>query len=469
MASKNLILGVDLGTTSVKVVIVNVDTNEIVGKHSKDTQSNVPSDQGTDGNKQNVPKIISALNTCVAKLNKDMLRQVKKIGICGQMHGVMLWRNEADAKPWERVERDGSLIRYDVVQEKVSALYTWQDNRCDAEFIASLPKARSHLPAYSGYGITTLFWMAKHKPDKLAKYNCAGTIQDFAVAILGNLDKPVMSTQSAASWGYFDCKDHEWNLESLKSGGFPIEFLPKLAKSGSIVTALTDDWHTIPKGTPIGVAMGDLQCSVLATIENPLDAVLNVSTSAQLAFVAQDFTPTNDEPIVRPIEYFPYFDGKFLAVAASLNGGNALATFVKMIQQWCMELGFPVPQSKVWEKLLDLAINDNAVSELQIQPTLLGERFLPESNCCVNNINIGNLGLGQVFRSLCRGLLQNLHSMMPKDILIKANISRIVGNGSGLSRNKVLQTEVQQLYELPLVFTSGGDAAKGAAMAVKDS
>lgn len=36
-------------------------------------------------------------------------------------------------------------------------------------------------------------------------------------------------------------------------------------------------------------ALGDLQCSVLATLRNPDDAVLNISTSAQLAFVATGF------------------------------------------------------------------------------------------------------------------------------------------------------------------------------------
>lgn len=66
----------------------------------------------------------------------------------------------------------------------------------------------------------------------------------------------------------------------------------------------------------------------------------------------------------------------------------------------------------------------------------------------------------------CVNLLLFLNSMMPRDILTKANIKRIVGNGSGLSRNKVLQKEVQRLYQLPLVFTSGGDAAKGAALSV---
>lgn len=55
--------------------------------------------------------------------------------------------------------------------------------------------------------------------------------------------------------------------------------------------------------------------------------------------------------------------------------------------------------------------------------------------------------------------------MMPRDMLINSGITRIVGNGSGLSRNKTLQNEVQQQYQLPLVFTAGGDAARGAAIA----
>lgn len=92
--------------------------------------------------------------------------------------------------------------------------------------------------------------------------------------------------------------------------------------------------------------MGDLQCSVLATIESLQDAVLNISTSAQLAFVVENYQPTSGPPEPSAVEYFPYFENKYLAVAASLNGGNALATFVKMLQQWCMELGFSVPQCK---------------------------------------------------------------------------------------------------------------------------
>lgn len=74
--SSGYVLGIDIGTTSVKVCVFNPRTNEIEAQIGKDTQANVPSDQGIDGNKQDVPKIISALNTCVAKLQKNLLQQV---------------------------------------------------------------------------------------------------------------------------------------------------------------------------------------------------------------------------------------------------------------------------------------------------------------------------------------------------------------------------------------------------------
>lgn len=90
--------------------------------------------------------------------------------------------------------------------------------------------------------------------------------------------------------------------------------------------------------------MGDIQCSVYATIESPNDAVLNVSTSAQLAFVVEDYVATSGPAQSSPVQYIPYFDGAYLAVAATLNGGNALATFVRMLQQWTLQLGFPVTQ-----------------------------------------------------------------------------------------------------------------------------
>jgi sedoheptulokinase len=71
-----LVLGIDVGTTSVKVVIVQKQTQAILANQSKDTQANVPSDLGIEGNKQDVPKILSAIHNCLSRLPKDLLRQV---------------------------------------------------------------------------------------------------------------------------------------------------------------------------------------------------------------------------------------------------------------------------------------------------------------------------------------------------------------------------------------------------------
>ncbi|KAJ8947007.1 hypothetical protein NQ318_019088 [Aromia moschata] len=311
-------LGIDIGTTSVKVCIVSTKTSEVIAQHVKDTQSNIPSDTGPGGNKQDVPKIISALNLCVSKLPKQHLQYVSKIGICGQMHGIMFWKNEEGRMAWDMIEKDKS-VRYDVVQGRVSALYTWQDNRCDPEFLASLPKPQSHLNVSSGFGTATIFWMlpdlvTKQRrksilPEKLKKYNCCGTIADFAVAMLCNLNKPTMSYQNAASWGYFDCANHKWNSEILQDSGFPMHLLPEVQASGEIAGRLAKNWHTIPKGTPIDAQLrpGTYSALYYRRWKPPQDAVLNISTSAQICFVVDDYEPGLGPPEITPVEYLPYF------------------------------------------------------------------------------------------------------------------------------------------------------------------
>ena len=59
--------------------------------------------------------------------------------------------------------------------------------------------------------------------------------------------------------------------------------------------------------------------------------------------------------------------------------------------------------------------------------------------------------------------------MMSRDELESKGINRIVGNGSGLVRNPVLQKEVLHWYNLSLELGHTGDAALGAALALINS
>lgn len=52
-----------------------------------------------------------------------------------------------------------------------------------------------------------------------------------------------------------------------------------------------------------------------------------------------DFKPPDSPQPDSAISYFPYVGDSYLAVAASLNGGNVLAMFVAMLKLWMKELG----------------------------------------------------------------------------------------------------------------------------------
>ena len=80
----------------------------------------------------------------------------------------------------------------------------------------------------------------------------------------------------------------------------------------------------------------------------------------------------------------------------------------------------------------------------------------------------GNISLGEVTRSVCRGVIENLASMMNPDMLKERGITRIVGSGACLIRNQVLQREIQEMYQTPVEFVEEGNACIGAAMAVAD-
>ena len=71
-------------------------------------------------------------------------------------------------------------------------------------------------------------------------------------------------------------------------------------------------------------------------------------------------------------------------------------------------------------------------------------------------------------RSVCKGIIANLASMMTPEMLKEGGIKRIVGSGACLIRNQVLQREIKELYKIPVHFVEEGNACIGAAMAIGD-
>ncbi|XP_072098942.1 sedoheptulokinase [Mobula birostris] len=455
------VLGVDIGTTSVKVVLLEAESQAVVESQTRESGAELSSPEGEQAREQDVGQIVSALHCCVTALPRERLCRVARIGVSGQMHGVVLW-NEEGCK-WQETEAG-----FTFQPGETSHLVTWQDGRCHHAFLASLPQPDSHLALASGFGCATIFWYTRNRHQFLQNFTAAGTIQDYVVAALCGLRKPLMSAQNAASWGYFNTRCGTWNLRILTESGFPTRLLPDIMESGSVAGMTICEWCGVPKGTEVGVALGDLQCSVYSCMANKTDAVLNISTSAQLCFaLPPDFQPPDCPNTTSSIAYFPYLDRTYLAVAAALNGGNVLSCFVSMLKQWMQEFGLDVPDCTIYSQAITSALSVTH-TELVVEATVFGERHLPGRLGCVTNISPSSLSLGHVTRALCRGVVHNLHSMLPGQRLAESGVRTIVGSGSALARNPVLKQELEKIFTLPIVYREMADSAVGVAMVMLD-
>lgn len=199
---------------------------------------------------------------------------------------------------------------------------------------------------------------------------------------------------------------------------------------------------------------------------------MNISTSAQLAFVADhEFIHNNFSKIPSSIQIQPFFQSRFISVAAALNGGNCLATFVDVLSCWMRDLAIvDLPDKEIiFDRILQLASTADSHNSLQIKPTLLGERHDPQLRGSVSYITPHNLELGNVVKAILCGIVSNMNDMMPGEFLQKAGIRRIVGSGRLLASCAFLCKVVESKFQLPVTVGASGDAATGAALAMMPS
>ena len=134
---------------------------------------------------------------------------------------------------------------------------------------------------------------------------------------------------------------------------------------------------------------------------------------------------------------------------------------------WIKDLGInnSLPSTdELYQRILDCADKKGSTS-LKVIPTLWGERHTPDKRGQVSNLTSDNISLGDVSLALCQGLVENLQEMMSKEFLQSHGIQRIVGTGSALMKNQVLQKQVEQVFGLPLVLSDSSEASVGAALA----
>lgn len=199
-AGKSLTLGIDIGTTSIKTALINNTSELIVAQNNVEHCADLVCTL-KNFREQSVHKLFVALENCIKLLPNDARKLVQDIVVCGQMHGCVLWSSES-------IRAAKNLGDEDFI---VTSLITWEDKRCSNEFLNSLPK--SNFPLASGFGCATLFWLQRHHPEVIGRFDCAGTVMDLVASYLCHTSQVYMSTQNACSWGYYDVEKREWEID----------------------------------------------------------------------------------------------------------------------------------------------------------------------------------------------------------------------------------------------------------------
>ena len=399
-------IGIDLGTTSICAVAVDIDTGAVI--KSKTVPSNAfINTENVWERVQDVSAIISIATT----LADDFIdADTCVIGVTGQMHGIVY------------VDEKGKAV---------SNLYTWQDARGNLPY-GDTTYAK-HLDSFSGYGNVTDFYNKVNglRPESAVTY-C--TIHDYLVMTLCGLVSPVIHSTDAASFGCFDIEKNTFNyeLDVKVTGGFDI--------AGEY------------KGISVGVAIGDNQASVFSSVSSDDDILLNVGTGSQVSVISEKCV------VGENIEVRPFFDGKYLLCGAALCGGRAYSVLKDFYASVLKAAG--IENADVYAVMDNML--QNAADSLSVDTRFEGTRRNPDLTGSISGIRTDNFTPAHLTLGFLEGMVEELYSMY---LQTEKKNGSIVGSGNGIRKNPQLVAAAEKKFGSKMKIPAHlEEAAYGAAM-----
>jgi len=422
----NVFLGIDLGTGSVKLMLVDADGGEHVAVRSYPVESQAPGLAETD------PEAwIEAIRLAVCTL--PPLGGLRAVGLSGQMHGIV------------PLGRDSLAPLHHAI--------LWADRR-GAPYLdrfTHLPRDMGeriiNAPA-AGLAATTLLWLKDERPDD---YRRIGTVlfpKDWVRAVLTGA---VMTDFSDASGSLlYDFEKREWYADLLSELGLARGLLPEIRQAvdcAGRITAEAARRTGLPEGVPVAVGAGDAPAGMYGSgVESPFEVQLSVGTAAQIS------RPIPSDRLPERAPSLNVFEGVLASqryrVAAMLNAGLAL--------EWVRGL-FHAD----WEELYKRGAT--GAPDLTFLPYLTGERT-PYMNPDARGAWVG-LSLHHAADDLLLAALLGVACSirLGLDTLGTAGVERVVAVGGSL-RYPFWRKLLATVIERPLTVLNQKDmSARGAA------
>ena len=422
------LIGLDIGTTSISAVAAEVSSGALLRSVTVPNDGILPSPDGVSRLQDPVRIVETALG-----LKESLAAEfspVAAIGVTGQMHGILY------------LDRAGRAV---------SPLYTWQDGRGNLPYGKSTYAAhlstRSCYPLASGFGLVTHFINREQGlvPSEAVTF-C--TIQDYIALLLARRKTPLLHASDAASFGCFDLEAHTFDRFAMEKLGFDNAFLPAVTAETAIIGQ--------DGSIPVAAAIGDNQASVLGSLRENADILVNIGTGSQVSAVVSAPVPF-PAGTVRP-----YVDGKFLLAGSPLCGGRAYALLHRFFAR-CAEL-FGGDGRDIYTVMNDMAAEQPEDHSLTVDTRFCGTRNDPALRGALSETSEDNFTPEQLTRGVLWGMtaeLRGLYGEMP----LLSPATGLVGSGNAVRKNPVLRRYLEEQFNLPLKLpVHREEAAFGAAV-----
>ncbi len=425
------VIGIDIGTTSVSSVVI--DSEGCLQLASKTLANDTAIVGEKWQNMQDADKIYEKCASLV-KEYKDSWPDISRIGITGQMHGMLY------------IDENGLAV---------SPLTTWQDERGN-QVQENGKTYVQELKEMTGYSMATGFGLTTHVYNQKNGLVPAGarylvTIMDYVAMRLCGNTRPVTHPSNAAGFGLFDLEKCSFDYDACRRAGIDTALLPEVS-TGEEFVGETDD------GLAVMIPIGDNQAGILGLVQDEKDIVINVGTSSQISMI------TTSLPKVRQLEYRPYVNGKYLVLGAGLCGGISFAMLNGFFRMAAEGLGYTVSKDEIFQFMTVEAEKayENG-GELEVCTRFRGTRENPSLRGSVDRISMTNFTPGELTLGFYKGVLTELHEAYLK-MERESEEGKLLLCGNALRNNALLRQLCKDLFQRDAVLSNQKEeTATGAA------
>lgn len=440
MTTDSLVLGIDLGTTGCKAILLAPD-GTVVAKASGSYPLFTPRPLWAE---QDTETWWSETAACIRRLlsaNGINPVRVEGIGLTGQMHGLVL------------LDAHGSVLRRAIL---------WNDQRTAAECreIQELVGAERVLeetgnPPLPGFTAPKILWVRRHEPDLYRRIGSVLLPKDYLRFRLTG--ERLGDVSDASGTGLFSVSRRSWSETVLSALGIPRDWLPEVTESpvvSSRVGAEAAKLTGLRVGTPVVAGAGDQAAQALgAGVVDEGATSITLGTSGVVFAASRTY---RFDPRGRLHAFCHAVPGRWHLMGVMLSAAGSL--------RWYHET-FAAGESL--ETLLDEASEAPAGSEgLVFLPYLSGERT-PHVDPFARGVLFG-LTLrhtrAHVTRAVLEGVAYGLADSIDllRELSVPVERARVSGGGARSPLWRRILSDVGELSVTTLDVFEG--AAYGAAL-----